>query len=136
MDASPFYNNNLSFRAIDDSMAQYGLDASECCLIHADNPMSAEAGVFLNHDVRLAYSETTYAKVHDSTWRCQFSWLPSWKGVLRLFPVFLSRVGLDRRMRDWQKHYPSSVEAGKHCVCAETQVLAENGWAHIDLRES
>ncbi|KAL8996568.1 MAG: hypothetical protein Q9169_003963 [Polycauliona sp. 2 TL-2023] len=54
-DASPFQrqSNPLRFRGIPDSLAQYHLEGSECCLIHYDNPLSAENGVYINPEVHL-----------------------------------------------------------------------------------
>ncbi|BAE60536.1 unnamed protein product [Aspergillus oryzae RIB40] len=49
MDAAPFYQHPpLKFRGISDSLAKSHLEGSECCLIHADNPLSREKGVWLN----------------------------------------------------------------------------------------
>jgi hypothetical protein len=48
-DAAPFYGGPgddghikapLRFRGISDSLAKYHLEASECCLIHFDNPLT------------------------------------------------------------------------------------------------
>lgn len=66
MDATPFYNpiRPLRFRGISDSLAATHLEASECCLIHADNPLSAKKGVWLNPRVRVGYSVQAYESVH------------------------------------------------------------------------
>ncbi|KAJ6185974.1 hypothetical protein N7519_007275 [Penicillium mononematosum] len=49
MPASPFIASSpLRFRGIPDSLAEYHLEGSECCLIHTDNPLSVEKGVYLN----------------------------------------------------------------------------------------
>lgn len=53
MDASAFYDQNLTFRGIPDDLASLHLEGSECCLIHADNPLSHSKGVFLNPNVRV-----------------------------------------------------------------------------------
>ncbi|OAA60973.1 polysaccharide export protein [Niveomyces insectorum RCEF 264] len=58
----------LVFRGVDDSLAALHLEASECCLIHADNPLaaapsSAGGGVWLNPNVRVAYSVPVYQQV-------------------------------------------------------------------------
>lgn len=57
-------NQPLKFRGIPDSLAKAHLEGSECCLIHADNPLSAEKGVWVNPSVRVAYNSTTYAAVN------------------------------------------------------------------------
>ncbi|KAE8447547.1 hypothetical protein EG329_010677 [Mollisiaceae sp. DMI_Dod_QoI] len=71
LDASPFYSSlsssstsPLKFRGLPDSLAKHHLEASECCLIHADNPLSATKGVFLNPNVRVAFNASTYSKVN------------------------------------------------------------------------
>ena len=66
MDASPFYSPSdpLRFRGIPDSLASTHLEASECCLIHADNGLSTKKGVWLNPRVRVGYSVEAYESVH------------------------------------------------------------------------
>lgn len=54
----------LKFRGIEDSLAKQHLEGSECCLIHADNYLSKEKGVWLNPNVRVAYNATTYSAVN------------------------------------------------------------------------
>jgi hypothetical protein len=65
MDATPFYDtiSPLRFRGIPDSLAATHVEASECCLIHVDNPMSAKKGVWLNPRVRVGYSVQAYESV-------------------------------------------------------------------------
>ncbi|EKG11785.1 hypothetical protein MPH_11281 [Macrophomina phaseolina MS6] len=50
MSAAPFYTklSPLRFRALEDSLARQHAEASECCLVHADNPYSAAKGVYVN----------------------------------------------------------------------------------------
>ncbi|KAI9877771.1 MAG: hypothetical protein M1830_000498 [Pleopsidium flavum] len=64
-DATPFYGNSdaLLFRGIPDSLAEYHLEASECCLIHADNPLTARRGVWLNSNVRVGRMEESASPV-------------------------------------------------------------------------
>ncbi len=63
MDASPFYFHNLSFRSISDGMVQRRLEASECGLIHIDNPLSPVLDVYVHPDVRVASSAAAYEEV-------------------------------------------------------------------------
>ncbi|KAH6670486.1 glycosyltransferase family 69 protein [Halenospora varia] len=82
-DASPFYPTTISkprisdgkaqdteilpplkFRGVSDSLAQEHIEGSECCLIHADNPLRPSKGVYLNPNVRVSYNATTYVKVN------------------------------------------------------------------------
>ncbi|EFY90951.1 polysaccharide export protein (CAP59) [Metarhizium acridum CQMa 102] len=53
MPAEPFVSSTkLRFRGVPDSLANYHLEGSECCLIHADNPLSRTLGVYLNPKVK------------------------------------------------------------------------------------
>ncbi|SPQ25522.1 32d47f56-b61b-4914-af33-11debf7c489f [Thermothielavioides terrestris] len=64
MPASTFTGlRGLRFRGLPDSLAAAHLEASECCLIHADNPASRSRGVFLNPAVRVGYSRAAYDRV-------------------------------------------------------------------------
>lgn len=38
-------------------MAAHHLEASECCLIHADNVLTKMKGVWINPNVRVGYDE-------------------------------------------------------------------------------
>lgn len=57
MSAAPFYDNIdiLRFRGVPDSLALQHVEGSECCLIHADNPLSGDLGVWINPNVRVGY---------------------------------------------------------------------------------
>ncbi|KAJ4396833.1 hypothetical protein N0V93_001055 [Gnomoniopsis smithogilvyi] len=66
-DAAPFYGEEpLRFRAIPDSLADFHLEGSECCLIHADNPLSAResSGVWLNPNRRYVQCSTRNTRRH------------------------------------------------------------------------
>ncbi|KAL8802964.1 MAG: hypothetical protein Q9182_003452 [Xanthomendoza sp. 2 TL-2023] len=61
--ARPFYHpTSLLFRGLPDSLAQHHLEASECCLIHTDNPLTNTHGVWLNPRVKVGYTATAYQK--------------------------------------------------------------------------
>ncbi|KAL2164904.1 hypothetical protein VTH06DRAFT_200 [Thermothelomyces fergusii] len=65
MPASAFAGiGGLRFRGIPDDLAAAHLEASECCLIHADNPASRPRGVFVNPAVRVGYDRKAYDAVH------------------------------------------------------------------------
>ncbi|KAK0103309.1 hypothetical protein ONS95_005339 [Cadophora gregata] len=65
LDAAPFYASPpLKFRGISDSLAKEHLEGSECCLIHADNPLRQEKGVWMNPNVRVAYRAGPYSRVN------------------------------------------------------------------------
>ena len=135
MDASPFYNSGLAFRGIPDSLAVQHIEGSECCLIHADNPLSPAKGVWLNPEVRVGYNDFAYQTVNPNG-----PWLSileifqgSWKNRFsRWFTTawFKNRV-VNRRLSEWRKHDSTRGENGTQCLINEMQVLVNNGWAHV-----
>ncbi|KAL8948285.1 MAG: hypothetical protein Q9222_005520, partial [Ikaeria aurantiellina] len=156
-DAAPFYNRvgtqsqtaagegdmGLRFRGVPDSLAAHHLEGSECCLIHADNPLSAEKGVFVNPLVRVGYSGPAYEAVHSSE-----PWPGLWEAALGIWklrfwklvtPTFLRRWKVEGRVRRWVDEGGSREGEGKRmlgkgemgCLVDEMQVLVGNGWAHV-----
>ena len=135
-DAVPFYAPSpLRFRGISDSLAAHHLEGSECCLIHADNPLTSTHGVWLNPDVRVGYSPEAYDAVHPGAswpsvtesivgiWKTRFiSWFTT-----TIFKA--SRV--NNRLEKWHKADSGRSEPGKQCLINEMQTLIENGWAHV-----
>jgi hypothetical protein len=139
MPASPFVaeNSPLRFRAIPDSLAEHHLEGSECCLIHADNPLSAELGVYLNPRVRVGYNIEAYEATHP---KGGGSWLSTWQIFRGLWSSRLLRWlylagGRDRvvrrRLKKWEGDSELNIEPGSFCLIDEMQVLIENGWAHV-----
>lgn len=139
MDAEAFYGGyrSLAFRGISDSLAKSHLEASECCLIHADNPMSRWKGAWVNPNVRVGYNAEAYEAVHTSAGS-------SWISVLRMFyGVWMNRIlrwttttrfkeGATRqRLEDWKGQSNRHFESGDFCLINEMQVLTEVGWAHL-----
>lgn len=148
-DARPFYGSSddpaLQFRGIADSLAAHHLEASECCLIHADNPLTPSRGVWLNPDVRVGYNSAAYEAVHPahppsssssspSPWpplgeRVRGAWTNRfWRWATWTWP---QAWRIARRMRRWERENPGEFEPGSHCLINEMQVLVENGWAHV-----
>jgi hypothetical protein len=147
MEAAPFYANfPLRFRGIPDSLAKHHLEASECCLIHADNPLSLTQGVWLNPNVRVGYNGPAYEAVNPA----RGSWLSSseifvglWKARIWRWvtTTYFKDSVVDRRLRAWEKESntrywenkpnPRHYEPGRHCLINEMQVLVANGWAHV-----
>jgi hypothetical protein len=137
MPASVFTGTDgVRFRGIDDSLADLHLEGSECCLVHADNPLSKEKGVYLNPNVRVGYNADAYQIVHPANepwlsystifkglWTNRFNrwfkklWIKEWK-VLRL-------------RNQWERQHPGRKEDGLFCLINEMQVLVHNGWAHV-----
>jgi hypothetical protein len=140
MPAAPFVdeNTNLRFRGIDDSLAVSHLEGSECCLIHADNPLSKTMGVFINPRVRVAYNPTAWDDVHprDHLWiETGDIFRGLWKNRLRRWLIWSFESWVVRgRVRAWEKAAPEGQtrkEEGEFCLINEMQVLAENGWKHV-----
>lgn len=136
MPASPFYADTpLAFRGVSDSLALTHVEGSECCLIHADNPLTREKGVYLNPQVRVGYNPTAYSLVHPaqrwlSTWRIFWS---LWENrVRRMFTsTFIKDWVIQRRVANWEAQAEENYEPGKFCLINEMQVLRGNGWAHV-----
>ena len=146
-DATPFYATTpLRFRGIPDSLASHHLEASECCLIHADNPLSRSRGVWLNPHVRVGYNADAYTAVHpqqggSATWPTLGAHIKGiwWNRIRRwTTPSFLKVWRVGRRVRTWRRMSGGGVkgageghEPGVFCLINEMQVLVGNGWAHV-----
>ncbi|TFA98528.1 hypothetical protein CCMA1212_009638 [Trichoderma ghanense] len=136
MPADPFVSSTkLRFRAVSDSLAAHHLEGSECCLIHADNPLSKSKGVYLNPRVRVGYNYPAYAATHPpgrswvSTWDI-FTGL--WENRIRRWTTWtFDRWVVRSRVRRWEKEKSGNREPGEFCLINEMQVLVENGWAHV-----
>ena len=157
-DAEPFYENvvagtqskqkstPLVFRGVDDSLASTHLEGSECCLVHADNYLSAKKGVWLNPSVRVGYNGNAYTAVNPKGFHGTLDW-PSPRD--KFFGLWINRgarvVGRPQRFLEsmvvhwrlsgWQSEKGTdgqkNTEEGSQCLVNEMQVLAENGWAHV-----
>lgn len=136
MPAEPFLvkDGALRFRGINDSLAKHHLEGSECCLIHADNPLSASKGIFLNPSVQVGYNMTAYNAVHSPNavmsplqmyariWQSRvIRWLTT--------PLFKKRV-VHSRVMEWGKD-TGEKEPGEYCLVNEMQVIFERGWKHV-----
>jgi hypothetical protein len=129
----------LRFRGIPDSLAKYHLEASECCLIHVDNPLTAAHGVWMNPHVRVAYTPAAYDAVAGGAGgRLWPTWADRLRGVWRnrfvrwTTSTWARRQRVMARVAKWQaedaaRHH----EPGLNCLVNEMQVLVANGWAHV-----
>ncbi|KAH6856101.1 glycosyltransferase family 69 protein [Chaetomium sp. MPI-CAGE-AT-0009] len=146
MPASTFTGiRGLKFRGIPDSLAAAHLEASECCLIHADNPGSRTRGVFVNPAVRVAYNRPAYDAVHVPAtdgdgggsggswlslsdiyfglWRSRFArWFTS---------SWFEEREVRGRIAKWARAGEGRVEKGGFCVVDEMQIVVQNGWKHL-----
>lgn len=139
MPAEPFVSSTqLRFRAIPNSLAAHHLEGSECCLIHADNPLSKSLGVYLNPRVRVGYNKKAYDVTHP-----RGSWISTW-AILRglwvnriktwttgLFWDDLVQNRVISKVKKWEKEAMGNSEPGVFCLINEMHVLVWNGWAHI-----
>ncbi|KPM43845.1 hypothetical protein AK830_g2692 [Neonectria ditissima] len=135
MPAGPFVSSSqLRFRAVSDTLATHHLEGSECCLIHADNPLSKARGVFVNPRVRVGYNLAAYEGTHGAG-----PWLSVWDIFAGLWVNRLCRWTtvpfrgwvVRRRVARWEKEGLGNREPGEFCLINEMQVLAHNGWAHV-----
>lgn len=145
MDAAPFTTAEqpLKFRGIPDQLAAQHLEGSECCLIHADNPLSDSKGVWLNTNVRTAYGAAAYDIVNSNP---HGVWPSPKERIMGMWHNRLARLfgGICAPMEDWvvrrrvqswmaeqQAAGMPNEEVGAHCLINEMQVLVENGWEHV-----
>ncbi|KAH7171040.1 glycosyltransferase family 69 protein [Dactylonectria macrodidyma] len=138
MPAEPFISSSaLRFRAVTDSLASHHLEGSECCLIHADNPLSKTRGVFLNPHVRVGYNLPAYQATHPAS--DNESWLSVWdiffglwvNRLRRWTALPFERWVVRRRVGQWKKEGLGRREPGEFCLINEMQVVIDNGWAHV-----
>lgn len=141
-DAAPFYADPpLRFRGVDDSLADLHVEGSECCLVHADNPLSRAEGVWLNPNVRVGYSVAAYRQVAGPRFppaaaeAVVGAWLNRWSRLWTGVQSSLENWTIRSRLKRWRKGTPPGepqrVEAGEPCLINEMQIMWKNGWRHL-----
>ena len=157
MPASPFYNqaNRLRFRGVRDSLALKHVEGSECCLIHADNPLSEDLGVWINPNVRVGYChpdlhskklkldweafkqvcQKPYDAVHlPGSWvsHFQIAWA-LWENRMRRWVSlgWMQNWKVRRRLQAWRAEGEGNVEVGGFCLVDEQHVIEPHGWLHV-----
>jgi hypothetical protein len=136
MPVGPFISDPpLEFRGVPDSLAASHVEGSECCLVHADNPLSKKKGVYLNPNVRVGYSGPAYSTVNPAQrWLSPREiFLSGWENRFRrLFttPMF-EDWAIQRIVSKWKSQDKRHEEPGEFCLINEMQVLVWNGWAHV-----
>ncbi|TEA13010.1 hypothetical protein C8034_v005314 [Colletotrichum sidae] len=141
-DAAPFYDaaKPLRFRGIDDGLAAKHLEGSECCLVHADNYLSREKGVYLNPAVRVGYNAEVYEQINmgrfPTAWVAFVGvWANRYLRIHNSIQLMLEEREVNRRLRQWADEAASSelprLEHGKMCLINEMQIMWMNGWKHI-----
>jgi hypothetical protein len=141
MPVEPFVSptKKLQFRGIENSLARFHLEGSECCLIHADNPLTRDLGVYVNPRVRVGYDVTAYERANPSNgmWLSSFSifwgiWTNRLSGwLVWVYEDTLVKSRVRKRLRQWEKESPDNHEPGDFCLINEMQVIVWNGWAHV-----
>ncbi|CAK1361229.1 hypothetical protein CB0940_03378 [Cercospora beticola] len=136
MPAEAFYGGyrSLNFRALPDSLADSHLEASECCLIHADSPFSTWKGVYLNPNVRVGYQPEAYGVVHKANWVSTFRAVHGiWMNRLLRWTSFIRHrtSTIQQRIAEWKAASETHFEGGDFCAIDEMQVIYEFGWAHV-----
>ncbi|KAL9616957.1 MAG: hypothetical protein Q9160_008227 [Pyrenula sp. 1 TL-2023] len=139
MDSTPFYQSPkpLRFRGTPDTLATLHLEGSECCLVHADNPLSSTKGVWLNPNVRVGYNGPAYDAVHrEGGWLSTYEIFTGlWRNRFRRWTTTskLKAFVVSRRLSKWaaEKRGENRNEPGVFCLINEMQVLIWNGWAHV-----
>jgi hypothetical protein len=135
MPAKPFTADPpLQFRGIPDSLAASHLEGSECCLIHADNPLRAEKQTFVNPQVRVGYSGDAYLDVQQDTSKSlRKVYIAVWENRVRRWTTSprLKEWSVHRKVQNWRKQNEDHQEAGEMCLIDEMQVLVGNGWKHL-----
>lgn len=152
----------LLFRGVEDSLAEFHLEGSECCLIHADNPQSRFAdvpssysrhsssgvdadagkniGVWLNPNVRVAYSLPVYKQIRGAVFPGGFAavhgaWANRWERARSHVQFALEGQTVLNRLRRWRSETPEGEplrnEPGAVCLINEMQIMWQNGWKHL-----
>lgn len=136
MPVDPFLSQNpLRFRGIPDSLAAAHLEGSECCLIHADNPLSSTHGVFLNPLVQVGYNQKAYDAARAATASTSLLHVYTKIWTNRVYrwtttPMFKEWV-VSSRIAAWKKAHPTEDERAAFCIVNEMQILYEKGWRHV-----
>lgn len=170
VDATPYYHRplpgrheqldnqaaqeGLRFRGVPDSLAAYHLEASECCLIHADLLATDQAsrGIYINPAVRTAYAVEAYNATHfgrhDScfinAWEYWSGvWVVRWRSWVWTWFVDAVSVSAGQNMREvvkrvglWEREQTIGQrlphrEIGAYCTILEMQILLRDGWKHV-----
>ncbi|KAI1470122.1 glycosyltransferase family 69 protein [Daldinia caldariorum] len=140
-DPAPFYANPpLQFRGIDDSLADFHLEGSECCLIHADNYLTDKKGVWLNPNVRVGYDEKAYYQIRTNRfpnpfWTVVGAWVNRLNACHAAIQSRLETRVVQTRLKQWKLETPNGGpqrdEPGEACLINEMQIMWSNGWMHL-----
>lgn len=161
VDAAPYYDvrvkkadgsstptPGLRFRGLPDSLAVMGLEASECCLIHADliARKQAQKGIFINPAARSGYERAAWDLTHlppDDNFVSLYQYisgvyymrLARWKidGVSSSAGQNMRRIY--EKIAGWadtgKALGETREEVGDYCAIEEMHILIWNGWKHV-----
>jgi hypothetical protein len=147
--AAPFYADPpLRFRSVPDDLAHRHIEASERCLVHADNPLSAAQGVWLNPRVHVAPGGRYHAVQSRPDAAAAVHRHPGWAGALA--GAWANRVvrwrggaqavlGAEAHVRSqfqsWLNETATATDtdriSGLPCLTDDMEVLGRDGWTHI-----
>ncbi|KAI0160377.1 glycosyltransferase family 69 protein [Xylariaceae sp. FL1272] len=140
-DSDPFYADPpLKFRGIDDSLADLHVEGSECCLVHADNYLSVNKGVWLNPNVRVGYTVDAYSKIRRNRfpgplWTIIGAWTNRIVSGRAAIQAQLETRVIAKRLEQWRSETPAGerarYEPGAVCLINEMQIMWANGWKHL-----
>lgn len=131
LDSAPFYGESpLEFRALDDRLAGSHIEASETCLLHADNPVSPKR-VWMNPLVRVASSVRNYStlKAAFPSWSTAVtgSWVNRLSRVTSQFSLGSAQGDIRSRVQEWShkvpKGNPERYEPGVSCLRDDVQIV-------------
>jgi hypothetical protein len=136
MPSEPFYADHHPplFRGIHDSLAEFHLEGSECCLIHQGNPLTRELGVWLNPNMLVECNKIAYDTMndHDIPNSVLVYMRSIWINRLRrsLTSDSIKRFVVMSRISRWKKADPvrTRTQNGLDCLISEMQVLVHSGW--------
>ena len=104
-------------------------------MIHADNHLSAEKGVWVNPLVRVGYNGTAYDVVNSGTWPSSIEIIAGlWRNrFIRWFhasDLYRERRAVAKKAQEWKDLKHGREEKGAFCLIDEMQILLWNGWGH------
>jgi hypothetical protein len=135
MPISPFISTPpLRFRGLPDSLAASHLEASECCLIHADNPLSTSKPILLNTLVKVGYNGSAYDAIHSPSMSLSplQMYTAIWTNRLHRWfsTAWWRKWEVQQQVMMWTKE-TGGREVGEFCIVDEMQVIMETGWKHV-----
>ncbi|KAH6888372.1 cryptococcal mannosyltransferase 1-domain-containing protein [Coprinopsis sp. MPI-PUGE-AT-0042] len=116
-----------------DAKPFHHVEASECCLIHADNPESKRKGVWVNPHVRVAYHEDAYLLMRnwptlkDKVTGAWFNFRNDFSGMP--YP----KEWITNAVKNWLEEDATreGSEPGLFCLEDQMQILTAQSWQTV-----